>query len=378
VKKDQIKVLVLVDSAIAKSGPHRNVVASLNALSMLPQISLTLLANEYDQKEAFACSETVRIVEGFNPKSKKCLLQNQKLLRDVAKSQDIVYTPCGLKSFLYAYFFKGSAKLVAGPNVAGIPVLMPLYNPGPLMTTHMADAWIENSEVRKKRCIQGGTSPDRINVIYHALSSEQFHPQYRDRGVWNQYGIQPDDTILIHVGCFDEEIKGIPQLLSGFEKLKETKDNVRLVLIGRKGSYLPEKAPAGVHYLGYKSSTELRTLYASADAFVGTSLDETFWFTPLEAMASGIPIFVTSVGAVPMMIKQNGEQGFVFDIFEDDKFSIKSNAAETIGKTLSDNLEKPKIENCGKLARMRFEEYFTEKRLGQDLFAVFEKTLLES
>lgn len=50
------------------------------------------------------------------------------------------------------------------------------------------------------------------------------------------------------------------------------------------------------HFLGYKSSAELATLYASSDVFVFPSRTDTFGIVLLEAMACGLP-----VAAFPVM-----------------------------------------------------------------------------
>lgn len=59
---------------------------------------------------------------------------------------------------------------------------------------------------------------------------------------------------------------------------------------------LVKNAPANVQFLGNVSETELIDLYARAEGFLTTAIDEDFGMTPVEAMASGKPVVATKEG----------------------------------------------------------------------------------
>jgi glycosyltransferase involved in cell wall biosynthesis len=59
---------------------------------------------------------------------------------------------------------------------------------------------------------------------------------------------------------------------------------------------LVKNAPPNVRFLGPVSETELIDLYARADGFLATAIDEDFGLTPVEAMASGKPVVATKEG----------------------------------------------------------------------------------
>jgi glycosyltransferase involved in cell wall biosynthesis len=75
---------------------------------------------------------------------------------------------------------------------------------------------------------------------------------------------------------------------------------------------LAEKLGIGsaVDFLGYVSDSDLRNLYRSADAFVMPSLSEGFGIPVMEAMASGVPVAVSSRASLPEVA---GDAALYFD-----------------------------------------------------------------
>jgi glycosyltransferase involved in cell wall biosynthesis len=57
-----------------------------------------------------------------------------------------------------------------------------------------------------------------------------------------------------------------------------------------------------VKFVGTKTPTELITIYAESDFFLLTSNFETFGVVLIEALACGLPIVATNVGAVPEIV----------------------------------------------------------------------------
>ncbi len=367
-----IEVLVLVDKAVPESGPHRNVVSTLNALAARSDVKIHLLCQRYLTSASFNNGK-IQIQTQFNPQNSWAFLKNIWITWRASKRCDIIYVPTGLKSFLYAFFTKGSRKLVAGPNVPGIPGLMHPFNPSPLMTEKMADAWIENSPLRLKECLGGGTSPQRVSMILHSMDLEAFHPKHKNREIWKNFNIDPSHFILIHVGRWNESRKGEEVFFPSCVQILNKFKNVSVVVVGGDQEKIKNKYRNDrLFFLGPRFHEELATLYASADLFLGTSSYETFWFTPLEAMASGLPVFVSATGAVGEMISQNSFEGEKLDILTGVRF--KENAVAETVEVMSRVLKDPeKLKQMGKNARVTAENKFNEKRLGEDLMKVFNK-----
>ena len=372
-----IKILVLVDHAVGISGPHRNVVGSLSALSARSDIDVKLLTGKIDESEPYVNQCEIHL--GFEPHNVRKFIQNQRLVRKFVKDRDLIYVPTGLKSFLYAFSAKGSRKLIGGPNITGIPILMDPANPSPLMTMKMCDGWIEMSEIRATLCIDAGTPREYINIIPHSIDTKRFSPQLRNKKIWDQFGLDPDAIKMVYVGRMNAERKGIDILINSFRLIREQlpTQKVQLILIGKEGPMLtedhkstPEVYPIGPHY-----GQQLVELIASADIFIAASRWETFWYTPLEAMACGLPVVVSNAGAVPSIIPQDGIQGRAINLV-DSNYKFYPDAAQRLADAAVPLVEDQELrEKVGKTARAHVIEAFSEEHQGNLLFQAFSKTL---
>lgn len=373
-----MNVLIVVDHAVGRSGPHRNVVGSLNGLAHRDDVNLRLLCNGVDDTEPYVRCGRVDIQLGFNPHDARAAVTNIVHLRRALQGVDVLYVPTGLKSFLYAWALKGKRPLVAGPNVSGIPGLMDPVNPSPVMTMHMADAWIEMSEVRAYYCEKAGTPRSHIHLVPHALDLDRFNPANADREVWQKEGLDPRRFKLLYVG-HSREKKGVRQLLDASQLLREEGLDVDLVLVGERGKQFrsDDLASPRVFFLGPRYGNRLTRLYASADVFVGASCWETWWFTPMEAMASGTPVVVSPVGAIPELIPEDGVQGRLVDVVDPATGKHRSDAAHRLAKVIKEVV----TDECGRAqmavaGRRHLETYFTEAHQSERLRAVFAHALV--
>ena len=88
----------------------------------------------------------------------------------------------------------------------------------------------------------------------------------------------------------------------------------------RRGWRARRGAPLAGHVTvtGYVSDAERRALYADARAVVVPSLDEGFGLPALEAMACGVPVVATPVGALPEVL---GDAGLFAPLGEPDAWA---------------------------------------------------------
>ena len=66
-------------------------------------------------------------------------------------------------------------------------------------------------------------------------------------------------------------------------------------------------------FLGTQPSNRLPLLFAALDIYVAPQRNEGFGLTPLEAMASGVPVIATTAGAFEEMVL-NGQTGYIVEI----------------------------------------------------------------
>lgn len=146
------------------------------------------------------------------------------------------------------------------------------------------------------------------NVIYtaipHGIDLEKFKPAEYDP---NNYNTQVNIPTLLFVA---EKIeKGgelLWQILDELDKLIDFR--VKVYLIGEnKGNYKNTYKNISTYGTGYIwDENELIEYYQQADVFVYPSSADVFGLVLIEAMACGLPVIVSSVDAIPEVVKHNG------------------------------------------------------------------------
>jgi glycosyltransferase involved in cell wall biosynthesis len=171
------------------------------------------------------------------------------------------------------------------------------------------------------------------------VSPELFFRNYRNYQTDNSFPRQ-----LLCVGRISPE-KGVHVLLDAFELIIRRYPDAKLTIVGpewiapreditdlclerdiidslasfyRDGYLLQLKrklspeAAKQVTFAGRVAHSEVPAFYEKADIYVGPSLYESFGVSILEAMAAGVPVVATRVGAVPELIL-DGHSGLVID-----------------------------------------------------------------
>ena len=130
------------------------------------------------------------------------------------------------------------------------------------------------------------------------------------------YGLDPAHVVAIPLGVDHERLtpgeeprrpfllypanpwrhKNHARLYEAFGLLRRKRPELRLVLTGTGHS---SSLPSGVESRGRVSYDELVSLYRTASALVFPSLYEGFGLPPLEAMACGCPVAVSSATSLP-------------------------------------------------------------------------------
>jgi glycosyltransferase involved in cell wall biosynthesis len=176
---------------------------------------------------------------------------------------------------------------------------------------------------------------------------------------WMDGGVRAADGRIVAVASADVPLKGLPELIEAVAKLRADHD-VELVVVG---SARPDGAAAraitrlglddAVRFVSGISDTELADLFRSATVAAVPSRYEGFSLPAVEAMACGIPLVVTTAGALPEV---TGPDGLV-------SLHVPPGDAEAlsaaIGRLLDDE---PLRRRLGAAGRRRVVEQFTWER----------------
>lgn len=368
-----MKILVMVDHATGISGPHRNVVGSLNALAARSDVDVRLLTGKIDKNEPYASGCEIQL--GFEPHNVGKMISNQALARKAVKGRELIYVPTGLKSFLYAFSAKGNRPLIVGPNMTPLPIPGRDDHPGKLEAEHMADLWIEASYYRQTHIER--VTDLKIPVIQHAIDIEKFNPKHRDESIWDEYGVPKDSIKVLYVGHDNTLRKGVEALIKTLEIVNaehpEVVEKMAFIFAGKLSETNLNKINSlkNTFPLGFLYPDRLPTVMASADISVCPSSWENFPFSVMEAMSSGRPIIAGRVGGITEQLGEGDEAtGILLELGKLGKHT--PDASKLMADAIVELAADPdKQKRLGKLARERVLEHFVEERLGQDLVDLF-------
>lgn len=140
-----------------------------------------------------------------------------------------------------------------------------------------------------------------VEVWGRTVDTRIFAPSRSDPMIRQLHGWERKFVVL-HVGRLAAE-KGVKRILDAFRIARGLLPVGSLHLViaggGPEEPALRRDAPPDVSFVGVLDhGRELPQLYASADAFVLTSLTETLGLVMLEAMASGLPVIATPAGGI--------------------------------------------------------------------------------
>ncbi len=205
---------------------------------------------------------------------------------------------------------------------------------------------------------------DQIRMVPLGVDLETFHPERRDRGVWREFGLDPERPVLIYSGRLAGE-KRVHLLV---EALRLTdREDLQLAFVGEgpARSELLRKAAIDprLHVLPYQPDPRaLARLLASADLYVTAGPHETFGLSVVEAQACGLPVVGVRAGAlverVPPSVGRLGEE----DSAEEFAQNIRTITSEDL----------PAI---GARARQLVVDSFSWKKTFETLLGVYEETL---
>ena len=202
--------------------------------------------------------------------------------------------------------------------------------------------------------IKNTITTDKISFIPLGVDTKKFKPVPK-RALKLKRKILGDEVkrVILYVGRLSP-IKDLPTLFHAFKRVLKDHEDVVLIVIGsgvEEGNYHKLVKELGIAdkvlFLGFIPNEKLPPYYNMADVYVLPSLYEEWSNTIMEAMACGVPVVATAVGANPWLVN-DGETGFL----------VPPCRPDLLAKRISAILDDPQLaERMAKNARKLVRKY---------------------
>lgn len=175
----------------------------------------------------------------------------------------------------------------------------------------LADRFIVISEEIGDELIGAGVPPEHLMHIPNGVDIHHFQPadETHRAALRKRLKLPLDGPVVVFSGRLAPE-KRVDFLVQAWPTVRATFPQARLLVLG-EGSERPSLEAAageGIRFVGYVEN--VADYLAASDLFVLPSIAEGISGAMLEAMSSGLPVLVTSVGAAPQVIA-HGENGWL-------------------------------------------------------------------
>lgn len=167
--------------------------------------------------------------------------------------------------------------------------------------THRDAVRFYNVPVEKLHVIPEGVEP-RFAPIFNLQMLQSLRAKYNLPA-----------RFILYVGTIEPR-KNLSTLLKAYAVLRQSQPEVKLVIAGGKGwlyeSFFSDLRTLGlephVKLVGYVPDEDLPALLNCAEVFAYPSVFEGFGLPPLEAMACGTPVIVSSASSLPEVVGDAG------------------------------------------------------------------------
>jgi glycosyltransferase involved in cell wall biosynthesis len=216
-----------------------------------------------------------------------------------------------------------------------------------------------------------GVEPDRVSDVPNGVDTDHFAPRsmtpterrahfrrwlveepqgwdetmvpgsvsYREPDLDRLLGEADDAVVLIYVGRFTAA-KRVPLLVRAFARAEPrfTRPTSLVVWGGHPGEWegehpvtvAREAGAEGVFFAGWRGHDDLPTALAASDALVMPSVNDSYPQTPLEAMATALPVIATTSGGFPLMVNLDPDHPTGWLVPPDDERSLAETLVDAV------------------------------------------------
>jgi glycosyltransferase involved in cell wall biosynthesis len=231
-----------------------------------------------------------------------------------------------------------------------------------------ADLFHVFSKADARTMLAFGVDKNHIRVVPHGIDVRQFRPRIHSI-------ISRDAVHIVLVGRIERR-KGVAELLKAVNIMKQPYRRNEKIVVSVVGDvwdpsyyrelleYKKQMQLDEVNFVGFVD--DLPNYLSQADILVCPSLSETFGIVNLEAMASGLPIVATSVGAIPDTLV-DGQTGFLVPPGDTEAL------AERLSRLVADNELRA---DMGRMGRKRVEALFSMDRIASVMSDIYQELVV--
>lgn len=191
------------------------------------------------------------------------------------------------------------------------------------LSSRLADTVIAISENTRQDILRLMKTPPQKVVTVPLGVNDEFHP-IKDPKLLDQVrqAYHLAGEFFLYVGTLEPR-KNVSLLLRAFRQYQQQGGRASLILVGQQGWMVEQlvrrlrftSPDDQIRWLGYVPQADMPALYNLALALVYPSHYEGFGLPPLEAMACGVPVITTAVGA---LIENVGDAGLLIPPNDED------------------------------------------------------------
>ncbi|MEW6095876.1 MAG: glycosyltransferase family 1 protein [bacterium] len=215
-----------------------------------------------------------------------------------------------------------------------------------------------------------GIHSSKIVVTYNGVNN-QFYPIKDPNQILKvrmKYNLP--ERFLLYVGIM-RPVKNIPRLIEAFYQLKKNHNiEHKLVIVGEKGWLYSDifktvqrlGLEEEIVFTGYIENEQLPLLYNAAELFVFPSIREASPLPPIEAMACGTPMVVSSTSSFP-------------EIVGDAALMVNPYSIDEIAKAIYDVLSNPELQKTMSEKGIKRAKSFSWENTARKTLAVYEECI---